>query len=176
MDGGPIAQTTGAPQYEGRPFMGPSLGPLSAGVTATGQGPIVPQLGAQGTTGQTIDPTTGLPTTTRTAPAAAIRRRIRNIRGQNVMLDRGPAELQGVRAIAFGRQVKQNRVPPDFPFRLPKEEAVLRSSQTAKKLNRSLPYALTQERAAMLSSVLSGTAGEHRHYASPRARALRCES
>ena len=67
MDGGPIQYGSPADggTYQRGPYMGPPL-------TATGQGPIVTRVPAGSpAAGQTIDPTTGLPTTTQTAPTPA---------------------------------------------------------------------------------------------------------
>ncbi len=76
------------------------------------------------------------------------------------MLDRDLAELYGVKAIALRQQVSRNedRFPPDFMFRLSREEAEALVSQNVipskRSLGGSLPYAFTQEGVAMLSSVL----------------------
>lgn len=85
---------------------------------------------------------------------------IRDIRGQQVMLDRDLAELYGVETRRLNEQVKRNieRFPEDFMFQLTKEECS--KSQTA-TLNegrghniKKLPYAFTENGVAMLSSVL----------------------
>ena len=53
-------------------------------------------------------------------PLPLVERRIHEIRGRNVMLDRDLAELYGVKAIALRQQVKRNkqRFPADFMFQL----------------------------------------------------------
>ncbi len=93
-------------------------------------------------------------------PAKRIERAILLIRGHKVMLDRDLAELYGVKAIALRQQVSRNRprFPPDFMFRLNRDEAETLVSQNVipskRSLGGSLPYAFTQEGVAMLSSVL----------------------
>jgi hypothetical protein len=58
-------------------------------------------------------------------PAERIEGAILLIRGHKVMLDRDLAALYGVKAIARRQQVSRNeaRFPPDFMFRLNREEA-----------------------------------------------------
>ena len=53
-----------------------------------------------------------------------IRKRIYEIRGQRVMLDRDLAELYGVETKVLNQAVRRNqlRFPEDFMFRLTKEE------------------------------------------------------
>ena len=93
-------------------------------------------------------------------PVERIERAILLIRGHKVMLDRDLAALYGVKAIALRQQVSRNeaRFPPDFMFRLSREEAEALVSQNVipskRSLGGSLPYAFTQEGVAMLSSVL----------------------
>lgn len=93
-------------------------------------------------------------------PVERIERAILVIRGHKVMLDRHLAQLYGVKAIALRQQVSRNeaRFPPDFMFRLSREEAEALVSQNVipsrRSLGGSIPYAFTQEGAAMLSSVL----------------------
>ncbi len=87
------------------------------------------------------------------------------LRDQNVLLDRDLAALYGVTTKRLNEQVKRNlaRFPIDFMFQLTaEEEAALRSHfATSKKPapnrggRRYLPYALTEQGVAMLSSVLS---------------------
>lgn len=85
---------------------------------------------------------------------------IRDIRGQQVMLDRDLAELYGVETRRLNEQVKRNieRFPEDFMFQLTKEEC---SKSQIATLNegrghniKKLPYAFTENGVAMLSSVL----------------------
>jgi hypothetical protein len=90
-----------------------------------------------------------------------VERRIHEVRGRKVMLDRDLAELYGATARALRQQVKRNkrRFPPDFIFQLTKEEAEVLVSQsvTPKRhsFGGSLPYAFTEQGVAMLSSVLT---------------------
>jgi hypothetical protein len=96
------------------------------------------------------------------------------IRGEKVLLDADLATLYGVEARALNQAVARNRrrFPPDFMFRITKQEyEALRSqfvTSTGGKLNSSqnvmssrkhrgrayLPYAFTEQGVAMLSSVL----------------------
>jgi len=106
-----------------------------------------------------------------------IRRKIYEIRGQRVMLDRDLAGLYHVMTGNLNKAVKRNirRFPPDFMFQLTKEEFMeLKSSlifqigisneealfhdsiaRTGRGGTRSLPYAFTELGVAMLSSVLN---------------------
>jgi len=78
------------------------------------------------------------------------------------MVDRDLAELYNVRAIALRQQVKRNtnRFPPDFIFRLTRQESEMLVSQnvisTRRSFSRALPYAFTEQGVSMLSSVLKG--------------------
>jgi hypothetical protein len=94
-------------------------------------------------------------------PVERIASRVYVIRGQNVMLDSDLAELYGVETGALVRAMKRNasRFPPDFSFQLSeKEEESLRCqigiSNEGRGGRRYLPYALTEQGVAMLSSVL----------------------
>jgi hypothetical protein len=95
--------------------------------------------------------------------AEQIERVIVLIRGHKVMLDRDLAELYGVEVKQLKRQVKRNqdRFPADFMFELSKEEYDALRSQfgTLKRGEhfKYLPYALTEQSVAMLSSVLRST-------------------
>ena len=63
-------------------------------------------------------------------PPERVERRILLIRGQKVMLDADLAELYGVPTRVLNQAVRRNRTrfPPDFMFRLNKEEfGILRS-------------------------------------------------
>jgi hypothetical protein len=73
-------------------------------------------------------------------PVERIERAILVIRGHKVMLDRDLAELYGVKAIALRQQVRRNeaRFPPDFMFRLSREEAEALVSQNVVPSQRSL--------------------------------------
>ena len=85
---------------------------------------------------------------------------IREIRGQQVMLDRDLAVLYGVETKRLNEQVKRNikRFPEDFMFQLTKEEC-LRSQIATLNEGRGqhlkyMPYVFTENGIAMLSSVL----------------------
>lgn len=79
-----------------------------------------------------------------------------------MLLDTGLAALYGVGAKRFNEQVRRNRhrFPADFMFQLTAEESrALRSQFATFKSGRGqhrkyLPYAFTEQGAAMLSSVL----------------------
>ena len=80
------------------------------------------------------------------------------IRGQKVMLDRDLAALYGVETRVLNQAVRRNasRFPPDFMFRLSRQE-IMRISQSV--ISSDLKYsnqvhAFTEQGVAMLSSVL----------------------
>ena len=104
---------------------------------------------------------------------ATIQRRIYEIRGQKVILDRDLAALYQVETRVLNQAVKRNieRFPEDFMFQLTKEEAdILRSqfvtleegsmsSQSVttspqKRPKSALPYAFTEHGVVMLASLL----------------------
>jgi hypothetical protein len=95
-------------------------------------------------------------------PTERIERAILVLRGHRVMLDADLAALYEVEVKALNQAVKRNieRFPSDFMFQLTHEEAVLLRSQSVtlkpgRGQNRKyLPYALTEQGVAMLSSVL----------------------
>lgn len=95
-------------------------------------------------------------------PIDRIEKAILLIRRQKVMLDADLATLYGVETRALVQAVKRNleRFPNDFMFQLSKEEAAFLTSQivTLKKgrgqHRKYLPYVFTEQRVAMLSSVL----------------------
>lgn len=93
-------------------------------------------------------------------PEERIMSKIYLMRGQKVILDKDIADLYGVKPIRLREQVKRNkeRFPNDFMFQLTKQETELMVSHFAIPSKRSLggylPYAFTQEGAAMLSTVL----------------------
>ncbi len=66
-----------------------------------------------------------------TIPVELIERRIFLIRGQKVMLDADLAELYQVPTRSLNQAVRRNldRFPPDFMFRLTKQEAAVLRSQ-----------------------------------------------
>ncbi|MBU1261400.1 ORF6N domain-containing protein [bacterium] len=77
-----------------------------------------------------------------------------------IMLDKDLAELYGVETKQLTRQVRRNigRFPADFMFQLTKEEFEILKSHFATSSwggTRKLPYALTGQGVAMLSSVLN---------------------
>jgi hypothetical protein len=104
----------------------------------------------------------------------SIQTRIYTIRGERVMLDRDLALIYGIETKSLNLSVKRNisRFPPDFMFRLTKEEfSSLNQTETLNGLSenilrlqtetskgrggtRYLPYAFTEQGVAMLS-------GEH---------------
>src|SRR6266851_6318608 len=101
-------------------------------------------------------------------PLAQITRRILLLRGQKVMLSSDLAELYGVETRALLQAVKRNldRFPSDFMFQLTWNEVTPLQSTPGKRVSRSrsvilkrgqnpkyLPYALTEQGVAMLSSV-----------------------
>ncbi|MFH2202223.1 MAG: ORF6N domain-containing protein [Elusimicrobiota bacterium] len=94
-------------------------------------------------------------------PAERIERRIYLIRKHKVMLDRDLAGLYGVSTKVLNQAVKRNmnRFPPEFMFRLSKEERdeVVTISDHLKNLKYSyqMPLAFTEHGVAMLSSILN---------------------
>ena len=83
---------------------------------------------------------------------------IKNIRGQQVMLDKDLATLYGIETKVLNQTVKRNieRFPDDFRFELNREEC-LRSqivTSNGRGGNRYSTYAFTEQGVAMLSSVL----------------------
>ncbi len=93
----------------------------------------------------------------RNVPAAGIEKRIYQIRGKRVMLDRDLAELYGVETRVLNQAVRRNmkRFPADFMFSLSKEE-IRRMSQIviSLKFHKNV-FAFTEQGVAMLSSVLN---------------------
>jgi hypothetical protein len=97
----------------------------------------------------------------------AIEEKILLIRGHKVMLDTHLAELYGVPTYRFNEQVKRNprRFPPDFMFRLTRQEFEILTSQNAMSSlfrgkkgwggRSTLPCVFTEQGVAMLSSVLN---------------------
>ena len=110
-------------------------------------------------------------------PAEQIALRIRHFRGEKVLLDFDLAALYGVETRVLNQAVRRNadRFPADFMFQLSSEEAetlsqvvtpsvaghdVSNSSQIVMSSGkyrgkRYRPYAFTEQRVAMLSSVLN---------------------
>ncbi len=95
-----------------------------------------------------------------TLPEEIIQNKIFLIRGEKVMLDRDLAALYGVTTFNLNKAVSRNldRFPPDFSFRLTREEyqslrfhfGIFKKGQHAKYL----PRVFTENGVAMLSSVL----------------------
>lgn len=91
----------------------------------------------------------------------AVLRLILLVRGQKVMLDSDLGALYGVETKQLLRAIRRHRerFPPDFMFRLTKEEFadLRRQSGTSSSWGgrRYPPYAFTEQGVAMLSSVLN---------------------
>lgn len=94
-----------------------------------------------------------------------IQNKIVEIRGHKVMLDFHLAELYEVETKALKQAVRRNmeRFPSDFMFELTREEynslrsqfVTIENDESAKgKHSKYLPFAFTEQRVAMLSSVL----------------------
>lgn len=89
-----------------------------------------------------------------------IQKRIFEIRGQRIMLDKHLAELYGVPTKSLNLAVKRNikRFPSDFMFQLTKQEkdSLRFQFETLEKGKHSkfLPHAFTEHGITMLSSVL----------------------
>ncbi len=96
-------------------------------------------------------------------PLERIERTILIVRGQKVILDSELAALYGVTVIRLNEQVSRNerRFPPDFAFRLSREEyEPLRSQFAILKKRRGehrkyLPRVFTEHGAIMAASVLN---------------------
>ena len=95
-------------------------------------------------------------------PIERIAQSIRWIRGHKVLLDSDLALLYGVATKVLNQAVKRNweRFPDDFMFQLNADERRTNWSQivTSSEKHRGkryLPYAFTEQRIAMLSSVLN---------------------
>jgi len=89
-----------------------------------------------------------------------IQRKIFEIRGQKVMLDKDLAVIYGVLTGNLNKAVKRNikRFPKDFMFQLTKDEfnnLIFQNGTSSWGGRRKLPYAFTEHGVAMLSSVLS---------------------
>ena len=93
--------------------------------------------------------------------ADGVRDRIFTVRGEKVILDQDLAAVYGVETKALNRAVKRNahRFPPDFIFRLTKDEDdALRyqiGTSKGKGGRRYLPYAFTEHGAIMAATVLN---------------------
>jgi hypothetical protein len=86
---------------------------------------------------------------------------ILSIRGRRVILDSDLARLYGVTTSRLNEQVKRNpdRFPPDFMFRLSRQEFTALISQNATSKGRGgrrkLPYVFTEHGAIMAANVLN---------------------
>lgn len=95
------------------------------------------------------------------APVELIQSRIMVFRGEKVMIDRDLAQLYGVSTKALNQAVTRNRkrFPPDFMFRVVKEEKdeLVTNCDRFQPLKHSsiMPQAFTEQGVAMLSSVLN---------------------
>jgi len=93
--------------------------------------------------------------------AEGVRDRIFTVRGEKIILDADLAAIYGVETGALNRAVKRNahRFPPDFIFRLTKEEDEALRCQIGiskgKGGRRYLPYAFTEHGAIMAATVLN---------------------
>ena len=98
---------------------------------------------------------------TNLVPIEKIEKRIFQIRGKKIMLDRDLAELYCVSTKVLNQAVKRNskRFPEDFMFRLTsleKHEVVTNCDHLKTlKFSPQLPHAFTEQGVAMLSSVLN---------------------
>jgi phage regulator Rha-like protein len=86
--------------------------------------------------------------------------RIYVVRGEKVMLDKDLAEMYGVETRVLNQSIKRNlsRFPQDFMFQLSEKEFKNLISQNVTSSwggTRKMPYALTEQGVAMLSSVLN---------------------
>ncbi len=109
-------------------------------------------------------------------PADQIASRIRNFRGEKVLLDFDLAALYGVETRVLNQAVKRNadRFPSDFMFQLSVEETEMISQRVTSSAGQTVsdssqivmspgkhrgkryrPYAFTEQGVAMLSSVLN---------------------
>lgn len=94
------------------------------------------------------------------APAEQVLRSIVVIHGQRVIMDSDLAVLYGVESRALIQAVNRNkeRFPPDFMFRLEKQDVARLRSQfvisNGRGGRRYAPYVFTEQGVAMLSSVL----------------------
>jgi len=94
-------------------------------------------------------------------PLNQIARRIRQVRGEKVLLDYDLAALYAVETRALKQAVRRNlnRFPPDFMFELSEEEIENVVSQfvipNRRKFGGAKPMAFTEQGVAMLSTVLN---------------------
>lgn len=102
------------------------------------------------------------PDATSIIPIEHVQSKILLIRSQKVILDSDLAELYGVATSRLNEQVKRNmeRFPPDFAFRLSKDEFAHLKSHSATSSStwggrRKLPYAFTEHGAIMAAGVLN---------------------
>jgi hypothetical protein len=94
-------------------------------------------------------------------PVDQIAHRIRQLRGEKVLLDYDLAALYGIETRALKQAVRRNlnRFPSDFMFELSREEVEAVVSQfvipNRRKFGGARPMAFTEQDVAMLSSVLN---------------------
>ena len=104
-----------------------------------------------------------MPASSTTPNAAEISRRIRNVRGQRVLLDSDLAVVYGVTTKRLNEQVRRNaeRFPPDFVFQFTDQEVARSRSQFATlnsgrgRNTKYRPYAFTEHGAVMAATVLN---------------------
>ena len=110
-----------------------------------------------------LRPPRNMPSKKVTLPDQGIETAIREIRGQNVILDRDLARVYGASTKAFNQTVRRNlaRFPADFMFRLSRGEAeavqISRSQSVTLKRGQNikyLPYAFTEHGALMAANIL----------------------
>ena len=119
------------------------------GAAETSAAPVVSSHATSSSAGAIIEP----------MGVDSIRSRILTVRGVQVLLDRDLAALYGVTTGALNQAVKRNmnRFPERFMFQLDKTESEDLKSQSVISSwggSRARPYAFTEERVPMLSSVL----------------------
>ncbi len=94
-------------------------------------------------------------------PIEIIEKKIFEIRGRKVMIDRHLADLYGVETRILNQSVKRNinRFPEEFMFQLTKDERnkviTICDNLDSLKYARTMPYAFTEYGVAMLSSVIN---------------------
>jgi hypothetical protein len=95
-------------------------------------------------------------------PHEVLMSKIREVRGEKVMLDRDLAALYGVETRVLKQAVRRNldRFPEDFMFEMDKEEFQSWRSQSVmskedRKGLRYAPFCFTEQGVAMLSSILN---------------------
>ena len=100
----------------------------------------------------------------------SLRKKIYEVRGEQVMMDSDLAELYGYETRYLNLQVKHNlkRFPDDFMFQLTQEEyesLMLKNSTSNRGGRRSLPYVFTEQGIYQLATVLKGEIAEQQSVA-----------